>query len=79
TSPPPSGVPVQEGLADVDMSGFTVDTNTRRGATPSDMAERPGLELADQQKLSWEQGEFDWNAHNAIYNDPRGFPVALGA
>jgi hypothetical protein len=76
---PPPDVPALIGLVDVDMSGFTVDFNTRRGATPSDMAERLGLELADQQKLTWEQGEFVWNAHNAFYNDPRGFPVALGA
>lgn len=30
-------------------------------------------------ELIWEAGQFVWTAHNALWNDPRGWPVAMRA
>lgn len=34
---------------------------------------------ADGRTLRWSQGEFVFTAHNALWNDPRGWPVAMRA
>lgn len=34
---------------------------------------------ADGSTLKWENGEFVFTAHNALWNDPRGWPVAMRA
>ncbi|GAA5438345.1 hypothetical protein M8445_16965 (plasmid) [Deinococcus aquaticus] len=76
---PGADAPAIIGMLDVDHAGFRLDANTSRGATPSDMAERLQLELTQGNPLTWERGEFVWNAHNAFWNDPRGYPISLGA
>ena len=48
----------------------------RSDITGARRVEAPG---ADNQTLTWERGEFVLTAHNALWNDARGWPVAMRA
>jgi hypothetical protein len=60
------------GLADVDR-GVEVESRITGGVTSIQVANEEGrLE-------PYQQGEFVWLAHDALYNDPRGWPVVMRA
>lgn len=55
---------------DVDR-GLTLKSSVAEGLT------RVTTSDADGDPVSWEAGQFVWTAHNALWNDPRGWPVAM--
>ena len=61
-------------FAHLDMaSGVKVRSDTMNGVT--------GIESrgADSKPLTWEAGQFVLTAHNALWNDPRGWPESMRA
>ncbi|WP_394649188.1 hypothetical protein, partial [uncultured Deinococcus sp.] len=61
-------------IAHLDMvRGVSVVSSTVEGVT---QIKAPGV---NNTTLTWEQGEFVWSAHDALWNDPRGWPVAMHA
>ena len=79
TDAPAADEPAMIGLLDVDHGGFSLNADTTRGATPGDMVSRLNLRNPDNTIQRWDEGEFAWGAHNALWNDPRGWPLAMGA
>jgi len=53
--------------------GVRVRSDVARGVT------RITTTDSDNRPLSWEEQQFVWTAHNALWNDPRGWPVAMRA
>ncbi|MFC6663120.1 hypothetical protein [Deinococcus multiflagellatus] len=78
-SSPATDVPALISLLDVDMGGFELEVDTTRGALPADMARAVVLRQSSGDVRRWEAGEFTWAAHNAMYNDARGWPVVMAA
>ncbi|MFC3833495.1 hypothetical protein [Deinococcus rufus] len=77
---PGADEPAQIGMLDVDLGGFSVEADTRRGATPAQMVSALQFTLPDNETLRWQDGEFVWAANRGgLWNDPRGWPVAYGA
>ncbi|MBZ9715285.1 hypothetical protein [Deinococcus multiflagellatus] len=66
-------------IAFLDVNEVLLDWDTRRGAVASDMATRVRVSDGPGRFRTWEAGEFSWTAFDAMYNDARGWPIALGA
>lgn len=69
---PGPDTPARFALADVD-SGLRLDATIQDGPTRLHI---PGPNGTD---LTWDAGRFVWQAHAALWNDPRGWPVARHA
>jgi len=74
---PGPNLPARVALLDVDQ--VTVASDSRRGATASDMATSVSISDNFGNITTWNTGEFVWTANNAMFNDVRGWPVVLGA
>jgi hypothetical protein len=68
----PSSTAAYIGLVDVD-SGVKLEHDTMNRVTA---IETQGPKFT---RIVFEQGEFVWTAHNAHFNDPRGWPVMMQA
>jgi hypothetical protein len=64
--------PARIGLVDLDK-GIKLEHDTMNGVTA---IETQGPKFT---RAVWEQGEFVWTAHSALFNDPRGWPVMMQA
>lgn len=63
--------PAHMALIDVDRP-FELESNSLDGVT------KLSLEVGGERR-AYEQGEFTWTAHQALWNDPRGWPVMMRA
>ncbi|PIH00254.1 hypothetical protein [Deinococcus sp. UR1] len=64
--------PARIGHLDIDR-GVVVTADPMSGPTRIQAKDSSG------QELTWETGQFVWTAHNALWNDARGWPVAMRA
>jgi hypothetical protein len=78
-SPPSPDQPARIGMLDVDLSGFDLEASTTRGAMPGDMVSALTLNRGGQILRRWDEGQFAWAANDALWNDPRGWPIAYPA
>lgn len=76
---PGADVPARIAFLDMD-AGVRVDSDTALGTVAADMVHTLRLPAGyGLQDRTWGRGEFVWTANDAMFNDPRGFPVVMGA
>lgn len=74
---PGADAPARVGFLDLE-AGVRVESDTAVGTTASDMV--TALHLRQNlRERTWDRGEFVWTANDALWNDPRGFPLVSGA
>lgn len=72
--------PAKISMLDVDNSGFFVEADVSRGGAAGNMVTAVGWRgRLGQPDRSWREGRFCWAANDALWNDPRGWPLALPA
>lgn len=60
-------------VAFLDVDTLSMDATVTRGVT------RVSAPVGGNEKEEWFQGEFIWSAWQPVYNDPRGWPMAMRA
>ncbi len=75
---PGADLPARVAFLDVD-GNVSVTGSTARGITAGDMAGSVTLTRGLNDVVTWESGEFVWSAHDALWNDVRGWPVVAAA
>lgn len=61
------------------VAHLDVDRRVDVQATITDGVTRVTTTDLNNTPIHWERGSFVWTAHNALWNDPRGWPVAMRA
>lgn len=69
---PGRDAPARIAFVDVDL-GFRLQANVQRGVTAFITKDAAGHER------TWDATRFVWTAHQALWNDPRGWPVLMRA
>lgn len=74
---PGPDTPARIAFLDMDI-GVRVESDTASGTVAADMVTALHLRSGLRER-TWNQGEFVWTANDALWNDPRGFPLVSGA
>ncbi|AFZ67082.1 LAGLIDADG family homing endonuclease [Deinococcus peraridilitoris] len=71
-------LPSRVAFLDVDRT-FRLESSTAFGTVASDMVQGIHVSTGPGVEEPYPLGRFTWTANDALWNDPRGWPVAMGA